>query len=326
MTEIYVESEFAPLKRVVLAQSEFCFPEATADELDTSFLTAENAALSKRSAGLDLREADPDLQQRWEQEKVEMAALLTSYGVEVLRPRLLTECEKEEGRRSKVGYSNFFSRDPFFTIGPVIIEGNLQFSHRRKEILPLRPLLKEAVSAAKDCWYLAAPQPDTSTGEQGEAGPFIEGGDVLVLGKTVFVGYSGLASNLEGIHWLSQLMYHFGYEVVPVRLHPHILHLDCALSLIRPGLAIICREAFLDGVPEQLADWQLIEVSLEEAALLMTNGLPVAEEVYITDSAFSRIVNQLKGEGIKVETIDYRVSRIFGGSFRCTTQPLLRQY
>ena len=37
---------------------------------------------------------------------------------------------------------------------------------------------------------------------------------------------------------------HFGYEVVPVRLHPHILHLDCALSLLREGLMIVCEEAF----------------------------------------------------------------------------------
>ena len=42
------------------------------------------------------------------------------------------------------------------------------------------------------------PQPDISEGALSEAGPFIEGGDVLILGTTIFVGYSGLASNLAG--------------------------------------------------------------------------------------------------------------------------------
>ena len=43
---------------------------------------------------------------------------------------------------------------------------------------------------------------------------------------------------------VSQYDWSFGYEVVPVRLHPHILHLDCALSLLREGLMIVCEEAF----------------------------------------------------------------------------------
>lgn len=70
------------------------------------------------------------------------------------------------------------------------------------------------------------------------------------------MGYSGLASNLAGIQWLANMIGHFGYEVVPVRLHPHILHLDCALSLLREGLMIVCEEAFLDGLPAQLANWE----------------------------------------------------------------------
>ena len=104
------------------------------------------------------------------------------------------------------------------------------------------------------------------------------------------MGYSGLASNLAGIQWLANMIGHFGYEVVPVRLHPHILHLDCALSLLREGLMIVCEEAFLDGLPAQLANWEKIEA-----------------------------------KGIKVEAIDYHVSRMLGGSFRCTTQALIRE-
>lgn len=85
------------------------------------------------------------------------------------------------------------------------------------------------------------------------------------------MGYSGLASNLAGIQWLANMIGHFGYEVVPVRLHPHILHLDCALSLLREGLMIVCEEAFLDGLPAQLANWEKIHVTLQEAAYLVTN-------------------------------------------------------
>ncbi|MGK0552809.1 dimethylarginine dimethylaminohydrolase family protein [Enterococcus faecalis] len=324
MRKVNVVSEFAPLRSVVLAQSQFCFPENVGAEMDTSFLTAENDALAKNNEGKDLAEVDGSLQKKWEQEKIAMQTLLESYGVEVLRPRLLTDEEKRYGKEQGIGYSNFFSRDPFFTVGNIVIEGNLRFMHRRKEILPIRPLLSAWTSSA-DCYYLATPQPDDSAGSYSDVGPFIEGGDVLVLGKTIFVGYSGLASNLQGILWLQQLLKKFGYEVVPVRLHPQILHLDCALSLLREGVMIVCEAAFLDGIPEQLSHWQKIYVSLAEAALLMTNGLPLNEKVYITDSSFTRLIDEIEVFGIQVAPLDYHISRIFGGSFRCTTQALVRE-
>ncbi|MEY2373636.1 hypothetical protein [Lysinibacillus capsici] len=44
MTNIFVKSEFAPLKRVVMAQSEFAFPAKEAPT-DDEFLTEETLAL-----------------------------------------------------------------------------------------------------------------------------------------------------------------------------------------------------------------------------------------------------------------------------------------
>ncbi len=323
MKKMHVESEFAPLRSVVLAQSQFCLPDKF-DEADTTFLTEENARLTQNNEGRDLADFAPEQQVRWEKEKEVMQGVLESYGVEVFRPRLLTTYEKEHGKELGVGYSNFFSRDPFFTIGNLLIEGNLRFQHRRQEILPIRPIIQQWTQEAEG-YYFAAPQPDISEGALSEAGPFIEGGDVLVLGKTIFVSYSGLASNLAGIQWLANMIGHFGYEVVPVRLHPHILHLDCALSLLREGLMIVCEEAFLDGLPAQLANWEKIHVTLQEAAYLVTNGLPLNEETYITDQSFTTLIPQIEAKGIKVEAIDYHVSRMLGGSFRCTTQALIRE-
>lgn len=317
----FVESEFAPLKRVVLAQSQFYIPEEEG-ALETNFLSESNHNLFENKFG-DVADLYPEMQNKWDKEKENMEQLLTAYGVEVLRPRKLTDYEKALGKETGQGYANFFSRDPFFTVGSLLIEGNLRFPHRRLEILPMRNILL-AESNHVEALYLAAPQPDTSQGAHSETGPFLEGGDVLVYGKTIFVGYSGLASNLNGILWLKELLAHWDYEVVPVRLHPDILHLDCALSLVREGLMIYCEEAFLDGIPEVLTSWDKITISLKEASLLMANGLPINESVYVTDQSFTTLIESLESYGMKVETLDYEISRIFGGSFRCTTQALLR--
>ncbi|MDN6726630.1 MAG: amidinotransferase, partial [Tetragenococcus halophilus] len=61
-----VVSEFAPLKSVVLAQSQFCFPQDPQNNVDTSFLTKENAEFAKNIGGKDVAEADEKLQKEWE--------------------------------------------------------------------------------------------------------------------------------------------------------------------------------------------------------------------------------------------------------------------
>lgn len=320
MEKIWVANEFAPLQTVVLAQSEVCLPESVEQDPDMRFLPHGADALGFTG---DLRAADPERQSAWEAEREAFAAVLRRYGVDVLRPRLLTDAEKQAaGSR---GCANFFARDPFFTIGEHVIEGSLRFRHRRGEVLPMRPVFEEHVYPT-DARYVAVPAPEVP--EPGDPtlgpGPFLEGGDVLVLGRHVFVGCSGLASNPRGVEWLHKYLTPFGYTVEMVCLEKSILHLDCALGLVRDGLMIVCPDAFLDGVPDLLSGWDRIEVPLSDASLLITNGLPLSPDVYVTDPEFRRIGDQLEERGVAVEYVDFSITRSFGGAFRCSTQPLLR--
>ncbi len=320
---IKVKSEFAPLKKVVLTQSEFIFPARDENFKDDAFLSKESLSLldGVDTAAKNYKEVFPERQKKWENERENLKKVLEKYGVEVVRPRLLTDYEKESGR--EFGSCNFFVRDPFFTVGPSIIEGSLRFFHRRNEILPIRDILvNEAYSTG--AFYVSVPRPDSSEGIDAEQGPFLEGGDVLVLDKTVFVGNSGLASNHNGYLWLQSFLSHFGYEVVEVPLKQDVLHLDCALSLVRDGLMIICEEALINGIPKALKDWDKISVPYKDIAYLAVNGLPVNESTYILDPQFEYIAEQLKTRGITVEYIDFEISRSLGGSFRCSTQPLVR--
>lgn len=319
---IFVENEFAPLKKVVLAQSEFGYPLEPRPE-DLRFLSKDAVKENFENKGKDYSEAFPDLQKQWELERTNLKETLEKYGVQVLRPRKLTDAEKKAV--GNAGYSNFFVRDPFFTVGNHVIESSLRFLHRRNEVFPVRDLFLEEVYP-EDCYYLAVPSPEIADPEDTTLGkgPFLEGGDVLVFGKQVFVGNSGLASNRLGIQWLEKLLKPQGYTVEEVKLHPDILHLDCALGFVKEGLMVVCEEAFLDGIPTALKNWERIDVTLHEAMNLATNGLPVSPEVYITDPDFKHIGDQIEQYGIKVEYVDFSISRSFGGSFRCSTQPLLR--
>lgn len=318
---VMVKSEFAPLRKVVLTQSEFIFPNKPMSKDEIEILTEESIELYKNASGKDYKDAFPKEQKKWNEERENLKKVLEKYNVEVIRPRLLTDYEKESNK--EYGCSNFFVRDPFFTIGDIIIEGSLRFFHRRNEILPVRNLI-ENISYESNSLYVSLPRPDISDGIESEKGPFLEGGDVLVLDKTVFVGKSGQASNDNGYKWLKNFLSHFGYNVIQVPLKKDVLHLDCALSIVRNGLIIVCEEALLEGIPKELQEWDKISVPYDDIAKLAINGLPINENVYILDPEFKYIGEQLERRGIKTEYIDFSISRSLGGSFRCSTQPISR--
>ncbi|MEV6279279.1 amidinotransferase [Nocardia sp. NPDC051832] len=320
-TEVRLDSEFAPLRTVVVSRCEFRAPAGAAILGHSMPVEAGAAEILEAVWGKDFGAVHPEKQAAWEAEREELAAVLTRHGVEVLRPRLFNDVEKAAA--GDTGYANFFVRDPWFTVGEHVVEGVLQFPHRRREILPSRQLLLDRVlpSAAH---YVSLPQPEIAPLGAPGAGPFLEGGDVLVLGAEVFVGCSGMATDELGYRWLAKYLKPFGFTVTRVELPPHVLHLDCAISLVRDGLMISCPARLPAGLPAALRDWEQIEVSEDEAAAMATNGLPIDPGTYITDPQFERVGKELEARGITVEYIDFSVSRLFGGAFRCSTQPLLR--
>jgi N-dimethylarginine dimethylaminohydrolase len=118
------------------------------------------------------------------------------------------------------------------------------------------------------------------------------------------------------------------HKVVRVPLVEKILHLDCVLSTPRKGLAIVCEEAYVEGLPDCIRDWDLIKVSLEDASRLAVNGLPVDESNYImsyNDHVGNDFIREeLERRGITVHPVYFDTHNGQGGSIRCATQPLKR--
>ena len=302
---VYVENEFAPLKRAILSQSE-CIVATENDSDNTNNLIS--------------------LFMKCERENLK--SLLESYGVEVLMPRKLNEHEKEtallpNGLTGGEGMTNFFSRDPILVVGNHIIELNMKDNYRRCEVFAMREILT-AENAKGNCSYLSMPRinvfDETVT-------PFLEGGDILLLGKTVYVGVSDHATNEYGYQWLKSYLSSFGYKVRAVRVQNQYFHLDCVMSFVKEGLMIVCEEYLPDGIPEEFSSWDKIYVPARDADRLAVNGLPLNEEVYLTDVAFrDTLGKELEGKGIRTEYLDFKFTRMHKGAFRCSVNPLLREY
>src|SRR5262249_29867321 len=153
-------------------------------------------------------------------------------------------------------------------------------------------------------------------------GPFLEGGDTFVNAYEIYVGISGLASDLKGAKWLQGYL---GppYKVMPVKLRPDVLHLDCCMALLKPGLGLICRSKILDHpLPGQLKDFDFVDVTEEEAHYLGANVLVLDEHRVIMDSKFERIAEVLRNRGQEVILTPYQAPAFLGGGLRCSHHPI----
>ena len=103
-----------------------------------------------------------------------------------------------------------------------------------------------------------------------KAPALLDGGDVLVAGKTIYVGMSS-RSNAEGAAQLETILAPYGYRVRPVEIHD-CLHLKSAASLVNEATLLI-NPACCD--PSAFADHEILEVDAAEpkaANVLLING------------------------------------------------------
>jgi dimethylargininase len=124
----------------------------------------------------------------------------------------------------------------------------------------------------------------------------LEGGDVMRIGRDLFVGLSA-RTDLAGVQQLAEELKPYGYRVTAVKLR-NCLHLKSACSFIGDGCVLINR-AYLDTEP--LRNYRFIDLSPDEpggANALLVNG------TVVVPSAFPATANLLHKAGFRVREVD----------------------
>lgn len=124
----------------------------------------------------------------------------------------------------------------------------------------------------------------------------LEGGDVMRIGRTLYVGVSH-RSNHAGIQQLAEELSPDGYSVVPVEVRG-CLHLKTACCYAGDG-AILANRDWIDVAP--FADYRILDVAPGEARaanVLLLGGTVVIPE------CFPRTAELLRATGRRVRTVD----------------------
>ncbi len=190
-------------------------------------------------------------------------------------------------------------RDPLIVVGRHLIEGSLRFENRQTERDALRPLAERLGQRPGVQWSASPPG-----WPNGIEGPFLEGGDVLVNGREVYVGMSGQSSDMAGIDWLEQVLGR-DHRVIPVAMRSSVKHLEDVLALIRPGLLVSCPGLLIDGLPMSLRGWDAITLAPEEAGRRCAHLVVLEPGRAVVDTGNVRLGGELRSRGIETLALPF---------------------
>ena len=124
----------------------------------------------------------------------------------------------------------------------------------------------------------------------------VDGGDVLVLGKNIYIGIS-TRSNDSAVRQLQELLAKYGYTVTAVEMHD-CLHLKTALTKVDDKTLLI-NPNWVDTSHFKGFDWIEVDPSEPFAA----NCLPVGDGI-IFPTAFPKTKQKLEQKGYKIQAVN----------------------
>ena len=326
MEPIHVRAEWGELRECVYGWSkQFVFPKFLQDaDVRPS---GEFRQFWHDNQERDVADADPAYFSRWSRQIDNVVAFLEREGVRVHQPTRVSKANMRFPRGENHGCLTGWLRDPFVTIGSNVIELAPRSLFHRRQRFSVRHILARTMD--RGAHYFA--QPDSGaddTHADDEVGwGYLEGGDIFVLGTRILVGHSGNASNPEGARWLQHALGP-DYQVEMVRIDARFAHLDCVLMTPRDGVAAMCTEALLDGVPEYLRDWDIIDIPFDTAKVYLgCNNLVMNDHFVVmpAEAPHDPLARELKKRSFEVHRMPYGEVYKAGGSFRCAHQPLIRR-
>lgn len=123
----------------------------------------------------------------------------------------------------------------------------------------------------------------------------VDGGDVLVLGKNIYIGMS-TRSTQEAVTQLQGLLDNYGYKVNGVKL-TDCLHLKTAVTRVDDKTLLINKN-WVDAA--HFAEYELIEVDSSEP--FAANCLPV-KDIIIYPTTFPNTQKKLEQKGFKIVNV-----------------------
>src|SRR6267378_27173 len=174
---------------------------------------------------------------------------------------------------------SLFVEDPAIVLDELAVILPLGTETRRREA----PSLAHALAKFRKLEYVSLPGT-------------LEGGDILRIGRKLFVGLTR-RSNAEGIRQLAVILAPHNYEVIAVPV-TGCLHLKSAVTYLG-RITLLANRAWFDATPLAGHEW----IDVDPAEPHSANALALADTI-IFPASFPRTRARIEARGFHVTTID----------------------
>lgn len=273
------------------------------------------------------------------------ATFLRSQGVTVRRPEPTNHAATFGTAEWQTnGEYNYCPRDVLLPVGETIIEAPMALRSRYFEPFAYRKHLLEYfesganwISAPKprlpDSTYRVRPAEGTSIIANEE--PIFDAANVLRVGRDILylVSRSG---NQMGYLWLKRILGP-GYRVHPVAGVYDGTHIDTTVTVVRPGLVVLCPERMRpDQVPAVFKKWDIIWCpemvdtgycwSYPRASIWQgMNFIMVNPNLAVVGDKQVALIRELEKRGVDVKPLQMRHARSLSGGFHCVSVDIRRK-
>ena len=245
--EINITNEYDKLKSVIVASANYFDPNTLALNNETIKYYSDN------NKKIDKNKILSEQDKFW--------TLLKKFEINIL------VASNVDGAKGQM-----FTRDLAFVIGNKFFISNMKKENRKKAI---------------NGWTKIIEQINPKDIVNVPSNIFLEGGDVIIDNKTVYVGISE-RTTMEGVKFLKKTL-GSEYQVIPLKLKPKFLHLDVVFTIINPNLALIYKDVLEDESYKLLEKYEKIEITKAEQFELATNVFVIERNKIIMNSSHKRI-------------------------------------
>jgi dimethylargininase len=157
------------------------------------------------------------------------------------------------------------------------------------------------IARALDAWCRVVEMEEPAT---------LDGGDVMILDKTIYVGRSA-RTNAAGVSALAATFERQGFRIVEVELTPTVLHLKCVVSPLGGGAVLLADDSLS---PDLFAGARIVRVPAEET--YAANAVAVDGHVVVAEE-FPRTHAALRDAGFTIHPVPTTEVRKADGSLTC---------
>ncbi|MEW9093506.1 MAG: arginine deiminase family protein [Clostridiaceae bacterium] len=201
--------------------------------------------------------------------------------------------------------SQVFTRDIGFVVKDLLFISKMKSPERVNEPEPLRDFAKKY---------------NLKTYEMKNN---IEGGDVILHDDVMFVGMSR-RSTLEACDEVQEVLdkLNISVKVLPINFDNRKLHLDCVFNPVDKDTCVLSSYVYdVDKIKPYFKT--IINIEDEDADQLGSNFIRIGNKTILTSNENVRDI--LREHGFKAIYSDYSEVIKAGGSFTCSTLPILRE-